>query len=327
MKYAYYPGCSLSSTGREYSESTIAVAGQLGIELNEIPDWSCCGASSAHCTDHLLSLALPAHTLAQAEAMQLDIAVPCAGCFNRLRGAEAALKDSRQKSLIEDALGMSLKGSVRSYSLLDIIVNQVGLEKIKEKTKRPLTGLKLACYYGCLLVRPASLTGFDDPENPQSMDQLMQALGAPAFNWPFKVECCGGNLAVPRTDIALKMSFDIINLAKESGADAIVTACPLCMVNLDTRQTQMEKQHKAKLQVPIFYFTELIGLALGLTPKELGITRHFVNPQPFFKKWEAEEKAAAEAAIKAEQEAAAKKEKAAKAKAKADAEAKEEGEA
>ena len=327
MKYAYYPGCSLSSTGKEYGMSTTAVAPLIGLELQEIEDWNCCGASSAHCTDHRLSIALPARTLAQAEQMGMDIAVPCAGCFNRLRGAEAAIKNPKQKAQIEDTIGMELSGTSKSYSLLDIIVNMIGIEDIKTKVKKPLTGLKLASYYGCLLVRPQNITGFDDTENPQSMDKLMSALGGVALNWPFKVECCGGGLAVPRTDIMMQMSYDIINIAQQAGADAIVTACPLCMVNLDMRQTQMEKEFKTKLQIPVLYFTELIGLALGLEPSALGMNKHFVSPAPFFKQWEANIIAAAEAEKKAQEEAEAKaaaaKEKAAKAKEKAAAGAKE----
>jgi heterodisulfide reductase subunit B len=307
--------------------STLAVAPKLGLELTEIPDWNCCGASSAHCTDHQLALALPARTLAQAEAMEQDIAVPCAGCFNRLRGAEAALKDPRQKAQLEAVLGQPLKGNVKSYSLLDIIVNQIGVDHIKAQVVKPLTGLKLASYYGCMLVRPPEITGFDDPENPQSMDQLMSALGGVALNWPYKVECCGGNLAIPRTDLMMKMSYDIIRIAKASGADAIVTACPLCQVNLEMRQKDMEKAYQTQLGFPIFYFTELIGLALGIEREALGMNKHFVNPAPFFTQWdlniiaakEAEAKAAAEAKAKAEAAAA----KAAAAKAKSEAGAKE----
>ncbi|NPV92909.1 MAG: CoB--CoM heterodisulfide reductase iron-sulfur subunit B family protein [Firmicutes bacterium] len=327
MKYAYYPGCSLSSTGIEYGMSTQAVAPKLGIELNEIPDWNCCGASSAHCTDHQLALALPARTLAQAEGMEMDIAVPCAGCFNRLRGAEAAIKDPKQKAKLEEILGQPLSGKVKSYSLLDIIVNQVGVDTIKTQVEKPLTGLKIAAYYGCLLVRPQNVTGFDDTENPQSMDKLMNALGGVALDWPYKVECCGGNLAIPRTDIMMKMSYDVIRIAKASGADCIVTACPLCQVNLEMRQTDMEKTYHTKLGFPIFYFTELIGLALGIEPGALGMNKHFVSPAPFFKQWEAniiadrEAKAKAAAEAKAKAEAAAAK--AAAAKAKSEAAAKE----
>lgn len=316
MKYAYYPGCSLSSTGIEYGISTEAIAPLIGLELKEIEDWNCCGASSAHCTDHQLALALPARTLAQAEAMEMDIAVPCAGCFNRLRGAENALKNPKQKAQIEAALGQELKGSSRSYSLLDIVVNQIGVENIKTKVKKPLTGLKLASYYGCLLVRPQNITGFDDTENPQSMDNLMSALGGIALEWPYKVECCGGNLAIPRTDIMLKMTYDILNIAQESGADAIVAACPLCMVNLEMRQKEIEKQYQTKLQLPVLYFTELIGLALGLSPQALGMNKHFIDPGPFLKTWEEKIIEAAEAEAKAQAEAEAK---AAAAKAKAEA--------
>lgn len=286
MKYAYFPGCSLSSTGIEYHLSTRLIAPYLGLELAEIPDWNCCGASAAHCTDHFLAVALPARNLALAEEMGLNIAVPCAGCYSRLRTAEAALRSPVQKAEIETALGREIKGTSRAFSLLEIVVNEVGLKTLKERVVHPLAGLKAACYYGCLLVRPPAITGFDDPENPSAMDRLMETLGAEAVDWPFKTECCGGNLAVPRTDVAMEMSFQILQMAKAAGAQAVVTACPLCMSNLDLRQKAMEEKYGVSLQLPVFYFTELIGLALGIAPQLLGIYRHYTDPRPLLAEME-----------------------------------------
>lgn len=297
MRYAYFPGCSLSSTGIEYHLSTRLITPYLGLELVEIPDWNCCGASAAHCTDHFLATALPARNLALAEEMGLDVAVPCAGCYSRLRAAEAALRDPAQRAKIGAAIGQEIKGTSRSFSLLEIVVNEVGLKTIKERVTRPLTGLRVACYYGCLLVRPPAITGFDDPENPCSMDKLMVALGAEAVEWPFKTECCGGNLAVPRTDVAMQMSFQILQMAKEAGAQAVATACPLCMSNLDLRQKAMEEKFGTSVQLPVFYFTELLGMALGISPELLGVYRHYTDPRPLLaeiERMQQEKEAAAE---------------------------------
>ncbi|GFN24113.1 MAG: CoB--CoM heterodisulfide reductase iron-sulfur subunit B family protein [Thermoanaerobacteraceae bacterium] len=281
MRYAYYPGCSLEATAKEYNQSAKIVARHLGLELWEIPDWSCCGATAAHNNDHLLSLALPARNLALAEAEGLDVAVPCAACFNRLRAAEEAVRESEaMRATIGEIIGRDYRATNRTRALLDVMVNGVGLEKIGEQVVKPLTGLKLACYYGCLLVRPPKLTAFDDPEDPMTMDRLVAALGGEAVTWSYKTECCGGSLATARTDIGARMIYQILRRARDAGAEAIVTACPLCMLNLDMRQGQAAAAQGDRLNLPIFYFTELMGVALGYAPKDLGLTTHFVNPLP-----------------------------------------------
>lgn len=277
MKFAYFPGCSLNTTGLEYGRSTRAVATALDITLQEIPDWNCCGASSAHCTDDWLSLVLPARNLALAEQMGLDVVAPCAGCFSRLRAAESVIRQPDRRAELQEALGMPLNGEVKTCSLLDLLANRVGIPAIQNKVVKPLTGLRLVCYYGCLLVRPPGITGFDDPENPQSMDQLMKALGAAVLDWPCKTECCGGNLATPRTDLILQISGNLLKSVYAAGAEAVVTACPLCMINLDARQKEMTKQFGRLFQVPVFYFTELIGLSMGFAPETLGLNRHFTD--------------------------------------------------
>lgn len=308
MKYAYYPGCSLSSTGVEYDLSTKAAAKHLGIDLWELPDWNCCGATSAHTTDHTLALALPGRTLAQAEQAGLDVAVPCAACFNRMKAAEAAMKKSEAtRARISSIIEMDYQGQSSAFALLDIFAQKVGLANVADKVKRPLAGLKVACYYGCLLVRPPEITAFDDPENPQSMDKLMTTLGAAPVNWPYKTECCGAGLGQTKPEVGLKLVNDILQVAKEFGAEAIVTACPLCLLNLDMRQSQVEQRYGLKYDIPIFYFTELMAWSFGEEPKALGLPRHFVPVTPIMKITEqrileqqaAAAKAAAEAAKKA----------------------------
>lgn len=281
MKYAYYPGCSLEATGKEFNQSAKIVARHLGVELWEIPDWSCCGATAAHNADHLLSLALPARNLAIAEKEGLDVAVPCAACFNRLRATEVAVRESQDmQAAISEIIGTEYRASNKTRALLDVMVQGVGLEKIREQVVKPLAGLKVAAYYGCLLVRPPGLAAFDDPEEPMLMDNLIAALGGEAVKWSYKTECCGGSLSTVRQDIGLRLIYQILRRARDAGAEGIVTACPLCLLNLDMRQAQAAAANGDKLNLPLFYFTELMGVALGYAPKDLGLTTHFVNPVP-----------------------------------------------
>lgn len=280
MKYAYYPGCSLEATGKEYNSSAKTVAKHLGLELWELPDWSCCGATAAHNTDHLLSLALPARNLAIAEKEGLDIAVPCAACYNRLKATEKAVRESKDmQATLSEVIGTDYRATNNTRALLDVFVKDIGLEKIKEQVVKPLDGLKVAAYYGCLLVRPPDMA-FDDVEDPMSMDNLVAALGGEAVTWSYKTECCGGSLANVRQDIGARLIYQILRRAKNAGAEAIVTACPLCLLNLDMRQAKAVSVHGDQISMPLFYFTELMGVAMGYAPKDLGLTSHFVNPVP-----------------------------------------------
>ncbi|MFZ7103539.1 MAG: CoB--CoM heterodisulfide reductase iron-sulfur subunit B family protein [Peptococcaceae bacterium] len=284
MKYAYFPGCSLSSTGIEYDMSTKKVAKALGMELWEIPDWSCCGSSSAHLTDHLLALALPARNLAIAEAEGLDVAIPCAACYARCKATEIEVNESPEmQKTISEVIERDYTGKAKARALLDVFVNDFGLEAVKTLINKPLTGLKVASYYGCLLVRPPKL-GFDDPEDPQSMDKLVEALGGTPVEWSFKTECCGAGHAMTKPGVGFPMIEKILTAAKESGADCIATACPLCMNNLDMRQTQIAGKFGQEYKLPVFYFTELMGIALGLDFNELGLNKHFVEAMSLAKK-------------------------------------------
>jgi heterodisulfide reductase subunit B len=279
FRFSYYPGCSLESTSKEYDKSIRSVAKILDIDLIELDDWNCCGASSGHCTNHLLSLALPARNLALAEREGLDMAVACAACFLRFRQANYEIRSSGNlRQEIEEIIGMPYKGSVEVRHLLDIFVHEVGLEEVERKVEKPLGGLKLACYYGCYLVRPPEITQFDDTENPMLMDDLLKALGAETVDWSHKVECCGGNLMLSRSDIVGKLVGDICQATIEAGATAIVTACPLCQANLDTRQSDPKK-------IPILHFSELLGLALGAKEQTVKawLRRHINNPQEMLK--------------------------------------------
>lgn len=274
MKYAYYPGCSLESTAKEYDLSVRAVCSNLGIELAELPDWSCCGASSGHSTNRWLAHALAGRNLALAEREGLDIAVACPACYLRLRTTYKGMKeDSRQREELVKLIDMPYEARYNTRHLLDIIYNDIGLENVKKRLTKPLRGLKLACYYGCYLVRPPKVVAFDDPENPNSMDMLLDALGAEVRDWSGKVDCCGGSLSLSKREIAKQLVSEITEMARKAGAQAIVTACPLCHSNLEIRQTT-----GGQYRLPIFYFTELIGLAIGIAEVRSWLKKHMISP-------------------------------------------------
>ena len=253
MKYLYYPGCSLHSTAKEYGASATAVASELGIELVEINDWTCCGATPAHITTHILSIALPVRNLLRAKAMgSYEVVTCCAACFSRLKIANALMRDNpRHRAKVNEIVGEEYQGEVRVRHLLDVIVNTFGLKSLSGKVTRELGGLKVACYYGCLLTRPSEVTGFDDLEEPHSMDDLMEAIGAEVAQWPYKTECCGASFALTRTEIVLKLCRDILQMASDEGAEMLVVACPLCQSNLDTRQGMINKKFGTDFKFPL----------------------------------------------------------------------------
>ncbi len=277
--YSYYPGCSLHATAAEYDVSTRLVCQKLGVELRELEDWVCCGASAAHSTDHLLSLALPAHTLKQAEEKGLPLAVPCAMCFSRLKFTLHELENKDTLDLVSGAVGKELSTAVTVKPMLQVLAD----EDIPLPIAKPLSGLKVACYYGCLLVRPPEVVGFDDAENPQTMDHLIKRLGAETIDWGLKTSCCGAGVAFARLDVVLKLSHRILSLAQKSGADCVAVACPMCHANLDMYQKDMAAKFGQKTELPVLYFTQLMGLSLGFSPKELLLDKHITNPLPMLR--------------------------------------------
>ncbi|MEA1962120.1 MAG: CoB--CoM heterodisulfide reductase iron-sulfur subunit B family protein [Bacillota bacterium] len=318
MKLAYYPGCSANGSGIEYRMSMERTAKILGIELQELEDWNCCGATSGHNTEKILSLALPARNLAIAEKTGLSMLAPCAACYSRHRHTENVIQhDPEMKAKIEKVLDRELQGTSETLSVLDVLANKIGSDAIKEKVNQPLTTMKAACYYGCLLVRPVEETGWDDPEDPQTMDRIMTALGADAIDWSHKTECCGAALVTSRPDVGNRMLYRVLKDAKDSGAECIVSACPLCVLNLDMRQAAVEKEYGEKFDLPIYYVTELLAIACGDAYKTVGLDKHFVTADKYLDTVKARGVEARAAAEKAAQEAAAKaKEKGNKAKGK-----------
>jgi len=278
MKYAYFPGCSAESTARDMHVSTTAVAGALGIELVEPRGWTCCGATAGHQTDRFLAAALPAATLAKVQDTGLDIVVSCAACYNRMRVANHEISANQDlRAGVGEALGRDYDGSVKVRHFLEVLLDDVGTQTLRGAVKRPLNGLPVACYYGCLLVRPAEVTGFDDPENPTSLDRLVTALGGRALEWPHKVECCGGGLSMSRTDVVVGLTDSILGMAQAAGARCVVVACPMCQINLDLRQLDIEKQTGRSYRMPVVYITQLIGLCLGLSADELGLDKLMIS--------------------------------------------------
>jgi heterodisulfide reductase subunit B len=265
-------------------ESAAAVARVLGIDLVELKGWSCCGATSAHQTGRILSDALPAANLLLAKEMGLDTVVTCAACYSRMKTANHEVSSFPDvRSQVAEAVGKEYDGSVKVRHFIEILLEDVGIDKLRKSFRRSLGGLKVASYYGCLLVRPNNVTGFDDAENPQSLDRLVEAMGGQGLDWPYKVECCGGGLSLTRSDVAVKLSAQIMDMAEAAGADCIAVACPMCQASLDLRRKDIDAELGKKNGIPVLYITQLLGLCLGIPEKELGLDRLMVGPAAVLK--------------------------------------------
>jgi len=275
---AYYPGCSLHSTATEYNQSTKAVCEALGLELVEPRGWKCCGSSPAHRADPETALRLPMENLALIEQSGFsEVTMPCAACFNRHKASLYEIRHNQEhKAQIDQTLGYSYQDKVRVSTLTETILNHVGAQKVAEKIRRPLKDLHVVCYYGCLLTRPPQVTEAANIENPTDMDELMAVLGAEVHDWSYKTTCCGASHALTRPDIVLRLSGNLVEQARLAGAEAIAVACPLCHMNLDARQFQMEVEEP----IPVFYFTQLFAIALGLPEKAAALHKNMVDPRP-----------------------------------------------
>jgi heterodisulfide reductase subunit B2 len=278
---AYYPGCSLHSTGKEFNISTLAVCEALDFELIEPSGWLCCGSSAAHRTDPEAALRLPLQNLSIIEQSGFsEVTMPCAACFNRHKAAQYEINQGHGTQTVKElADDFPYKGTVTVSSLSEAIFRRIGPKDVSNKVKKPLTGLKVVCYYGCLMTRPPQVTGVIHYENPTEMDELMTALGAEVLDWSYKTTCCGAAHSLSRPDIVLNLSGDLIQHARQSGADVIAVACPLCHTNLDARQFQM----KLGDPMPVLYFTQLMSLALGLPTKSAALDKNLVDPKPLLK--------------------------------------------
>ncbi|MFH1438084.1 MAG: CoB--CoM heterodisulfide reductase iron-sulfur subunit B family protein [Pseudomonadota bacterium] len=273
MMLSYYPGCSLEGSANEYDRSTRSVFASIGVELKDLEDWNCCGASSAHIFNEKLSIDLPARNLQILEKQEADMLVSCAACYSRMRKAVKVIKD--QGLSLPD--GSTYEGKNEVRFVLDVLFEDAMLKKIGEKVAVPLEGLKVVCYYGCLTVRPPRVTGAEQYENPTRMDEIVEILGATACQWSFKTECCGAGLALARSDLVMKLTAKVMDMAQEAGAEAIVVVCPMCHANLDMRQEEMSQAFKKTYAMPVYYLTELIGLAHGLDEAPEWLEKHLTD--------------------------------------------------
>jgi heterodisulfide reductase subunit B len=270
---AYYPGCSLTSTAKEYDHSTRAVCRALGITLIEPRGWACCGGSVAHRADPERAVDLPMENLSLIEQSGFsEVTMPCAGCFSRHKFAQ-------YDNPGEEAATGHEEPAVRVSNLLETILAHVGTDRVAAEVQRPLTGLRVVCYYGCVLTRPPEVTGAEHPEDPTDMDRILTALGAQVVDWSHKTSCCGAVHSLIRKEIVLTLSKELIDHARAAGADAIAVACPLCHANLDARQTQMGIDQP----MPVLYFTQLMAVAMGLPPEAAALNENLIDARPLLK--------------------------------------------
>jgi heterodisulfide reductase subunit B len=280
-RVAYFPGCSLYGTSAEYHLSFKAVAEKVGLTVDEPEGWTCCGTTPAHSTDHYLSTLLPMKNLALMEEMgHTSVSAPCPSCYLRMRVALHDITgDEELRERVKAQIDYEPSGGLNVEHTLNTFTDRVGFEAIGSQVTHPLEELRVACYYGCVITRPPKITGFGDYEYPTNMDTLVKQLGVQPLDWSYKTKCCGASLGFTNLEIVLELGRKILANAKAVGADALVVACPLCQVNLDSRQSQMHGQ----FNLPILYFTQLMGVAFGLEPKALGLEKHFVDPIPLLR--------------------------------------------
>lgn len=283
MEYSYYPGCALKSSSKDYAEAVKQVSDKLGITLIELAGWACCGASVSHIPEESLSLALPALTIAEADKYSRDVVASCAACFNRLKTTQLIIGKYPEKKIeTEKLIGKNLSVKINVKHFLEVLCEDV--KDWDSKITKQLKGLKVACYYGCLLTRPDNMIKDEKREAPRMMDHLMERLGAVSIDWPFKTECCGTSFGLSKPEVVLKLSGKILRSAKNLGAECIAVACPLCHSNLDLRQSQIERYNNLKFDLPVFYFPELAALALGIDYRNLALDKHIVDPVPLLKR-------------------------------------------
>ncbi len=289
MKLTYYPGCTLKTYASSLDLSARASMSALGIELEELPEWTCCGANFSLSTDNIMKLAAPIRNLSRAERVGEELVTICSACYNVLKRADYAVKQDPVKLeklnlfLFDENNDDSYNGKVKINHLLEAIKEHIGFEELKKRVKKPLTGIKIAPYYGCLLLKPNKELNLDDPEAPEILHEFIDALGGESIDYPLDTECCGSYLAINQTKEVWRQAYRILRSASAAGADVLVTSCPLCLYNLDKHQTEIMRDHNDFKPVPILYFTQLLGLALGLKEEDLGLVGTHIDPKPVLK--------------------------------------------
>jgi len=284
MRVSYFPGCTLNTTGKGFDNSVRASATAVGLDLVELPEWNCCGATYPLIIDNMLELAAPAHVLVAARNEGSTVTTACTTCYNVLKRTNRFIRDhEEERERINTFIEAEYSGEVEVKDILHLLRDDVGYEVVREQVQRPLQDLKVACYYGCMVLRPPDEVAYDDPDHPQSLDDLMAALGATPVSFAHKNECCGAYLAVKDPEVTREMVYTILNSAQAAGAEAVATNCPLCQFNLDKQQAEIRRSYAGYHSVPIFYFSQLMGLALGLDPCDYGWDRHYVDALPLLR--------------------------------------------
>lgn len=313
-EYAYFSGCSLEGTAKEYDESLRVVMKALGVGLVEPDDWSCCGSTPAHTVNHVFAAALAARNLGLVEKMNKDVlTTPCPSCLMAFKKAQHGMAGSEEfRNEVNGLLDEPYNCTVNAKSSLQVIYEDIGLDVIASKVTHIMPDLKVAPYYGCILNRPPEIAQFDDPENPVSMDKVLAAAGIEVRDFAFKLECCGAAFGVPKRDMVNRLTGKVLEMAIDAGANCIAVACPLCQQNLDLRQDQVNRATGSSFNIPVIYFTQLMGLAFGYSPKELGMDKIVVSADKLIRRITKEEhqkikdeEAAAKKPKKAPKEAAA----------------------
>ncbi len=284
MKLSYFPGCTLNTTGKGFDNAVRASAAAVGLDLVELPEWNCCGATYPLIIDNMLELAAPAHVLVAARDEGSTVTTACTTCYNVLKRTNHFIREhEEERERLNTFIEAEYSGEVEVKDILHLLRDDVGFDVVQEKVQMPLEDLKVASYYGCMVLRPPDEVAYDDPDHPQSLDDLMAALGATPVDFAHKNECCGAYLAVKDPAVTQEMVYTILKSAQAAGAEAVATNCPLCQFNLDKQQAEMRKRHAGYKPVPVFYFSQLMGLALGLDARDYGWERHYVDALPLLR--------------------------------------------
>jgi heterodisulfide reductase subunit B len=281
MRVSYFPGCTLNTTGKGFDNAVRAATAAVGLELVELPEWNCCGATYPLIIDNMLELAAPAHILVAAQAEGDTVTTACTTCYNVLKRTNRFIREHQEeRDRLNIFIEAEYEGEVEVKDIVHLLRDDVGFNSVRDQVRKPLKGLKVASYYGCMVLRPPDEVAYDDPDHPQALDDLMAALGATPVDFAHKNECCGAYLAVRAPEVTREMVYTILSSAQSAGAEALATNCPLCQFNLDKQQAEMRKMYAGYQPIPIFYFSQLMGLALGLDASDYGWDRHYVDARP-----------------------------------------------
>jgi heterodisulfide reductase subunit B len=280
MEIAYYPGCSLKASAGLYDMQSCRIFNEIGIQLIEIEDWNCCGATSAGKVDDFLAIAMPARNIGIAEkAGFTEMVIPCAACHSRTLVAQHQLKDNPElMAEINTELSSPVAGNIKVSTILEVLLTTVQSGELKRRATKKLKGIKPVCYYGCLQTRfPTHVPVPDDVENPQGMETVLKTIGIKALDWNYKTDCCGASASVNDDETALNLMAKIMSDAVSRGANCFVVTCPMCQMNMDAYQNKFCDKHHIDQRLPVFFITELLGLAMGIDLEELQINRHFID--------------------------------------------------